>query len=75
MKAFKVTGSFDMGRVSQKFSKEIISKDKKEAEEFILSDLGSKHKVKRYQIKITAVKELKPDEVTDTIISFKLGEK
>ena len=75
MKAFKVTGSFDMGRVSQKFSKEIISKDKKEAEEFILSDLGSKHKVKRYQIKITEVKELKPDEVTDTIISFKLGEK
>ena len=40
-----------------------------------LSDLGSKHKVKRYQIKITEVKELKPDEVTDTIISFKLGEK
>jgi len=74
MKAFKVTGSFQMGRASQNFTKEVISKDKKEATEFILSDLGSKHKVKRYQIKITEVKELKPDEVTDSIISYKLGE-
>ena len=73
MKAFRVTGSFKMGRLPQNFSKEVISKDKKGAEEFILSDLGSKHKVKRWQITITDVKELKTDEVTDTIISFKLG--
>jgi large subunit ribosomal protein LX len=74
MKAFKVTGSFRMGKKSQNFTKEVISKDKKDATEFILSDLGSKHKVKRYDIKIAEVKELKPDEVTDSIISFKLGE-
>ena len=74
MKAFKVTGSFQMGRMPQNFTKEVISKDKKEATEFILSDLGSKHKVKRYQIKVTEVKELKLDEVTDSIISYKLGE-
>jgi large subunit ribosomal protein LX len=73
MKAFKVTGSFKMGRLSQSFTKEVLSNDKKGAEEFILSDLGSKHKVKRYDIHITDVKELKPDEVTDSIISFKLG--
>lgn len=63
-----------MGRMPQNFTKEVISKDKKEATEFILSDLGSKHKVKRWQINITEVKELKPDEVTDSIISYKLGE-
>lgn len=74
MKAFRVTGSFKMGRMFQNFSKEVISKDKKEAEEITLSDLGSKHKVKRYQITIKDIKELKPDEVTDTIISYKLGE-
>jgi large subunit ribosomal protein LX len=74
MKAFKVTGSFQMGRKPQNFTKEVISKDKKEATEFILSDIGSKHKVKRWQIKIAEVKELKLDEVTDSIISFKLGE-
>ena len=74
MKAFRVTGSFKMGRNFQNFSKEVISKDKKEAEEITLSDLGSKHKVKRYQITVKEIKELKPDEVTDTIISYKLGE-
>lgn len=74
MKAFRVTGSFKMGRKFQNFSKEVISKDRKEAEEITLSDLGSKHKVKRYQITVKDIKELKPDEVTDSIISFKLGE-
>ncbi|MDO9536900.1 MAG: 50S ribosomal protein L18Ae [Thermoplasmata archaeon] len=73
MKAFRVTGNFQMGRNRQNFSKEIISKDKKEATEFILSDLGSKHKVKRYQIKIADVTELKPDEVQDSIVLHKLG--
>jgi large subunit ribosomal protein LX len=74
MKAFKVTGSFQMGRAFQNFTKEVLSKDKNGATEFILSDIGSKHKVKRWQINITEVKELKPDEITDSIISYKLGE-
>jgi large subunit ribosomal protein LX len=74
MKVFKVTGSFQMGRMPQNFTKEVISKDKKDATEFILSDLGSKHKVKRWQINIADVKELKPEEVTNSIISYKLGE-
>jgi len=73
MKAFRVTGSFMMGKKIQSFTKEVISKDKNQATEFIISDLGSKHKVKRYNIKIAEVKELKPDEVTDSIVSFKLG--
>ncbi|MBA3046474.1 MAG: 50S ribosomal protein L18a [Candidatus Thermoplasmatota archaeon] len=74
MKAFKVTGTFQMGRMTQHFSKEVISKDKNGATETILSDLGSKHKVKRYQISIKEVVELKPEDITDTIVSHKLGE-
>jgi large subunit ribosomal protein LX len=73
MKAFKVTGSFKMGRTFQTFTKEVISKDKAEAQETVLSDLGSKHKVKRYLINIAEIVELKPDEVNDTIIRHKLG--
>lgn len=73
MKAFRVTGTFKMGKKTQSFSKEVISKDKSQATEFIVSDLGSKHKVKRYNIKIADIKELKPDEVTDSIIGYKLG--
>ena len=67
MKAFKVTGSFQMGRMPQNFTKEVISKDKKEATEFILSDLGSKHKVKRRDIHIKAVSEIKAEECADPV--------
>ncbi len=73
MKAFKVTGSFRMGRSPSPFAKEVAAKDKKDAEEVIFSDLGSKHKVKRYDITIDKVTELKPDEVQDSTISFKIG--
>ncbi len=74
MKAFKVTGSFRMGKKPSPFAKEVAAKDKKAAEETILSDLGSKHKVKRYDISIDKVTELKLDEVSDNAIRFKLGE-
>jgi len=74
MKAFKVTGSFRMGRKPNPFAKEVAAKDKKAAEEIILSDLGSKHKVKRYDISIDKVTELKPDEISDVAVSFKIGE-
>jgi len=73
MKAFRVNGTFRMGKKTQTFTKEVISKDRAQAEEFIISDLGSKHRAKRYQIKITEVKELKPDEVSDHVVAFKLG--
>ena len=73
MKAFKVTGSFRMGRKNQPFSKEVISNDKKGATETILSELGSKHKVKRYDIEVKEMVELKPDDITDSIVSHRLG--
>ena len=47
--------------------------DKKAAEEVVLSDLGSKHKVKRYDITIDKGTEMKPEEVTDLTVSFKIG--
>ena len=74
MKAFKVTGNFRMGRKTSPFSKEVAANDKKSAEETILSDLGSKHKVKRYDITIDKVAELKPDDVADLAVRFKISE-
>jgi large subunit ribosomal protein LX len=71
MKAFKVTGSFKMGRKFQKFSKEVAANDEKLATEYIFSDLGSKHSVKRYNIIVEGVTELKPDEITNPVIEFK----
>ena len=74
MRAFKITGTFRMGRDIQNFTKEVACKDKKSAEELTFSELGSKHKVKRYDISIDKVEELKPDEISDSVISFKVSE-
>ena len=72
MKAFRVTGTFRMGRMVQNFSKEIACDRKEEATELIYSDLGSRHKVKRYDISIDSVDEIKPDEISDSVVAFKV---
>ncbi len=56
-KLFKITGKFFMGNKYQKFSKEIVALKKEDALELVYSDLGSKHKVKRTQIKIEKIEE------------------
>ena len=44
MKVFRITGTFQMGRVRrQKFVKEVAAEDEARAREVLLSDLGSKH--------------------------------
>ena len=64
MKAFKVTGTFKMGRnKNQPFSKEILAANSNQAKEKIFSNIGSKHKIKRNFITITKVKEIKPEEI------------
>ena len=73
MKAFKVTGTFKMGREKQAFTKEVACERKEEATELIFSDLGSRHKVKRYNIKIEKVEEISPDDINDSVVAFKAG--
>lgn len=73
MKAFKVTGSFRMGRGKQVFTKEVACEKKDDATEIIFSDLGSRHKVKRYDIMIDTVEEIKPEEVANSVVAFKAG--
>jgi len=62
MKAFRVTGSFQMGHNWQPFSKEFAALDENGAREKALSIFGSKHRVRRDQIKITEVSECKEPE-------------
>lgn len=64
-KVYRVKGSFLMGNRYQIFTKEVLSSDPKEK---IYSDFGNRHKVKRGNIKISHVKELKNDEITDPLI-------
>ncbi len=64
-KVYRIKGSFLMGNRYQVFTKEVLSSDPKEK---IYSDFGSRHKVKRGNIKIDDVKELKNDEITDPLL-------
>jgi ribosomal protein L20A (L18A) len=76
LKAFRIEGTFPMGvNRKQPFAREIICKDETEARENVLSLLGSEHAIKRRTINISAVKELRPEEVTDIKIKHALGVK
>ncbi len=73
MKAFKVTGTFLMGRQREKFTKEVAAEDKNAAIEHIYSVIGSTHNVKRPKIDIEDVSALKQDEISDIVIAYKVG--
>ncbi len=69
MKAFKITGTFKMGRnKDQPFTKEVLATNKNQAKEKIYSDLGSKHKIKRNFIDIAKVQEISADEIESPLI-------
>jgi large subunit ribosomal protein LX len=57
MATFVVQGKFKAGVQWEKFSKEVEAVNQKNAEEKVLSTIGSKHKVNRNLITIESVKE------------------
>ena len=65
MKPFLLEGDFQMGRRYQHYRIELAAKDEAAACERLLATLGSRHGVNRRQIRIAAVKSLKPAEVHD----------
>ena len=74
MKAFRVTGTFaDKRQGRQPFCVEIAAEDDAAAQEQIVSTFGSRHKLKRWQINISEIKELAADEVQDHVVKYKIG--
>lgn len=79
MKAFQATGSYNACRgsyrkITQTFKVEVAAADEKEATEKVLSDLGSKHRVKRSNVKFTEIKPLAAADVTDPVVKYQIGE-
>jgi large subunit ribosomal protein LX len=70
---FRITGNFRKGKKIQKFTKELLVKNKQEAEEHVLSIMGSKHRAKRKEITIEKIEKIPHDKVTDLIIKQQLG--
>lgn len=68
VKVFRITGKIDKPNWKTKFRKEVRALKPEDAVEKIYKELGSKHRAKRFQIKILEVKEISPEEVTNPII-------
>ncbi len=74
MKAFRITGSFADPRQRQDYSIEMSGEDETAVREKVLSTLGSKHKLKRWQIDITEIVEIPADQVTNHVVKYDIGE-
>ncbi|MFW9787813.1 MAG: 50S ribosomal protein L18Ae [Candidatus Thorarchaeota archaeon] len=72
-KIWRATGVYRKGKRTFNFSRELMADKDSHVREKILSELGSRHRVKRKVIDITEVIELKPEEVTNLELRKILG--
>jgi len=76
IKVFRVIGKIVKPNFQTDFKKEIRALKPEQAVERIYKEIGSKHRVKRFQIKILKVEEISAEEITDpTVRKLTLGEK
>lgn len=74
MKAFRITGSYADPRKRQPFTIEMAAEDEAAVREKALSTLGSKHKLKRWEIDITEIVEIPADQVVNHVVKYQIGE-
>ena len=72
-KIWRASGDYKKKKRTFTFSRELLGEKESHIRERILSELGSRHKVKRKEINITEIKEIKPEEVTDLDLRKILG--
>ncbi|MCL2891047.1 MAG: 50S ribosomal protein L18Ae [Methanomassiliicoccaceae archaeon] len=73
MKGFRAKGSFKDARSRQVFTVEVAAANEDAAKERILSNLGSRHKLKRWEITIDEIVELAPSDITDRLVAHEVG--
>jgi len=72
-RAWSVTGTYRKNKRLFKFEKELIGPKESHIRERMLSDLGSRHRIKRRDIEIVEVREVKPAEVKSLELRRRLG--
>jgi large subunit ribosomal protein LX len=68
VKVFKVTGEISKPNLKTSFKKEVIAIKSEHAVEKIYAELGSRHRVKRFQIKIAKVEEVPPEQIENPLL-------
>jgi len=75
VKVFRVSGEINKPNYQTSFRKEVRALKPEHAVEEVYKQLGSRHRAKRFQIKIGDVEEVNPQDIKDTIIrKLTLGE-
>ena len=76
IKVFRVIGEIRKPNFQTDFRKEVRALRPEDAVEKVYMDLGSKHRVKRFQIKIVKVEEITPEEIESPLVKkLTVGEK
>lgn len=75
VKIFRVVGRITKPNFQTDFRKEIRALKPEQAVERVYKEIGSKHRVKRFQIKVIKVDEISAEEITNPIVrKLTLGE-
>jgi large subunit ribosomal protein LX len=72
-KIWRASGEYIKKNKKFTFTREILGDKETHVREKILSELGSRHRVRRRDIAINEIKELKPEEVTNLDLRRILG--
>ena len=75
VKVFRVSGQIAKPNWKTNFEKEVRALKPEDAAETVYTDIGSKHRAKRFQIRIRTIEEIKPEDIKDPVLrKFVLGE-
>ncbi|MEM3578250.1 MAG: 50S ribosomal protein L18Ae [Candidatus Bathyarchaeia archaeon] len=68
LKVFRIKGEIRKPNLETSFAKEVVAVKPEHAIEKVYAELGSRHRAKRFQIKILSVEEIKPEEIENPIL-------
>ncbi|MGC8895964.1 MAG: 50S ribosomal protein L18Ae [Candidatus Bathyarchaeia archaeon] len=68
VKVFRVIGEIQKPNLKTPFRKEVVAAKREHAVEKVYAELGSKHRVKRFHIKITTVEEVPLSEIENPLL-------
>jgi len=68
VKVFRVVGEIQKPNLKTSFRKEVVAVKSEHAVEKVYAELGSRHRVKRFQIKIVRVEEVPPEEIESPLL-------
>ncbi len=68
MKVYRVTGEIRKPNLRTPFTKEVLADKPEHAVEKAYAEIGSRHRVKRFYMKILSVDEVSPENIVNPIL-------